>query len=243
MKLDLTRVSRERNVRAVVQVIAHRGAPRLARENTLASFRAAAGTGAQGIELDVRRTADGELIVHHDPVLEGGRPIVECRRADLPAHVPSLTEALDACRGKIVDIEIKNLPGEPDFDPQDRVAGEVVALLGERTESPAAWLISSFRRETIDRCRAADPRIATGWLTVGVVRDEDIAWAVGAGHGALHPWDPMVDGDVIERCHAAGLHVNTWTCNDPERARQLTSWGIDGICTDVPDVLVDALGV
>ena len=82
MKLDLTRVSRERNVRAVVQVIAHRGAPRLARENTLASFRAAAGMRAQGIELDVRRTADGELIVHHDPVLEGGRPIVECRRAE-----------------------------------------------------------------------------------------------------------------------------------------------------------------
>ena len=159
MKLDLTRVSRERNVRAVVQVIAHRGAPRLARENTVESFRAAVGTGARGIELDVRRTADGELVVHHDPVLgraadrssnAGGRTSRRTFRRS--------TEALDACRGKIVDIEIKNLPGEPDFDPQDRVAGDVVALLGERTESPAAWLISSFRRETIDRCRAVDPR-------------------------------------------------------------------------------------
>jgi glycerophosphoryl diester phosphodiesterase len=225
----------------VVLVIAHRGAPRLARENTVESFRAAVATGAGGIELDVRRAADGTLVVHHDAVLEDGRPIISCQRDDLPAHVPTLAGALDACRGAIVDVEIKNLPGEADFDSADRIADAVVTLLGERPEPANSWLISSFRRETIDRCRAVDSGIATGWLTIGAVTDEEIAWAVDAGHAAIHPWDPTVDRRLVDRCHQAGLHVNTWTCNDVARAVELASWGIDGICTDVPDVLVDAL--
>ena len=57
-----------------------------------------------------------------------------------------------------------------------------------------------------------------------------------AGHSALHPWDPIVDAALISRAHAAGLAVNAWTCDDPVRMRQLIGWGIDGICTNVPDV-------
>ena len=175
-------------------------------------LRSEAGAGA--IELDARRTADEALVVHHDPVLADGRPLVACRRDELPAHVPTLAAALDACAGTIVNIEIKNLPGEADFDPTDAIADAVVALLGGRAEPIETWLISSFRRETIDRCHALDPRIATGWLTIGPVADDDIAWAVGAGHAAIHPWDPTVDRAMIDRCHDAGLRVNTWTCNE-----------------------------
>ena len=226
----------------MVLVIGHRGAPRLARENTLESFAAAIAAGAGAIELDVRRTADDFLVVHHDALLDDGRPIVSCRRDDLPAHIPALTDALDACHGVVVDVEIKNTPGEPDFDPDERVAGAVVELLGERPEPGDTWLISSFRRETIERCRTADPRLATGWLTFGAVTDADIAWVVEAGHAAVHPWDPTVDCQLIDRCHAAGLNVNTWTTNDVDRALELASWGIDGICTDVPDAIIDALG-
>jgi glycerophosphoryl diester phosphodiesterase len=225
----------------MVLVIAHRGAPRVARENTVESFAAAIATGAGAIELDVRRTADDFLVVHHDALLDDGRPVVSCRRDDLPAHIPALTDALDACRGVVVDVEIKNLPGEPDFDAGERVAGAVVELLGERPEPADTWLISSFRRETIDRCRTVDPRLATGWLTFGAVTDDDIACVVAAGHAAVHPWDPTVDRQLVERCHAAGLDVNTWTTNDVDRAVELASWGIDGICTDVPDALVEAL--
>jgi glycerophosphoryl diester phosphodiesterase len=225
----------------VVLVIAHRGAPRLARENTVESFAAAVAAGAGAIELDVRRTTDDHLVVHHDALLQDGRPIVTCRRDDLPGFIPALTDALDACHGVIVDVEIKNLPGEPDFDPGDRIADAVAMLLGDRSESVETWLISSFRRETIDRCRVVDPRLATGWLTFGAVTDDDIAWVVEAGHAAIHPWDPTVDDQLVERCHAAGLAVNTWTTNDVARARELVAWGIDGICTDIPDVLADAL--
>ena len=225
----------------MVLVIGHRGAPRVARENTVDSFAAAVAMGAGGVELDVRRTADGILVVHHDAVLGDGRTIVECRGHELPSYVPTLAVALDACRGAIVDVEIKNLPGEPDFDPTDAIADAVMELLGSRPEPSQSWLVSSFHRETIDRCRSNDLPIATGWLTFAPVTADDVSWAVGAGHAAIHPWDPSVDQPMIERCHAAGLAVNTWTCNDVGRAVQLASWDIDGICTDIPDEFVGAL--
>jgi glycerophosphoryl diester phosphodiesterase len=225
----------------VTKVIAHRGATRLARENTVAAFRSAVEVGADAVELDVRRLADGSLAVHHDPVLADGRQLVALRRDQVPADVPTLTAALDACAGAVVNVEIKNLPSEPDFDPDDAVAAEVVAVVTGRAEPRDRWLVSSFRREAIDRCRALDPAIPTAWLTLAPVSDDDIAWARAAGHTAIHPWDPTVDRSVIERCHAAGLAVNTWTCNDVGRALDLAAWGIDGICTDVADELIAAL--
>ncbi len=91
-----------------IQVIAHRGASRAERENTLAAFRRAAVMGANAVELDVRRTSDGAMAVHHDAVLPDGRVICEMTSAELPEHVPLLPAALDACNGMWVNIEIKN---------------------------------------------------------------------------------------------------------------------------------------
>ncbi len=139
--------------RIETQVIAHRGASRMARENTVEAFRLAAVVGAHAVELDVRRTADEVLVVHHDPMLPDGRLIAGLDAADLPAHIPSLTAALDACTGMWVNVEIKNDPGEGDFDPTDSIADHTVALLQARAEDDR-WVISSFRLETVDRCRA-----------------------------------------------------------------------------------------
>jgi glycerophosphoryl diester phosphodiesterase len=61
------------------------------------------------------------------------------------------------------------------------------------------------------------------------------------GHAALHPWVKALTRDVIDACHAAGVQVNTWTCDDPERMAELLEWGIDGICTNVPDVALHTL--
>jgi glycerophosphoryl diester phosphodiesterase len=109
----------------------------------------------------------------------------------------------------------------------------------DRSEGDERWLISSFRRETIDRCRALRPTIATAWLTVGV-REEDraacIASLSASGHSAIHPWFGHVTEEMIGDFHAAGLKVNTWTCDDPARMQELIDWGIDGICTNIPDV-------
>jgi glycerophosphoryl diester phosphodiesterase len=199
--------------------------------------------GADAVELDVRRTADGVLVVHHDAHLEDGRVIAQTTHGDLPSSVPTLGEALDACEGMWVNVEIKNAPDEPDFDPTDRIADETVAhLLGRDTD--ARWLISSFRIETVDRCHAIAPAIRTAWLCVDVPLDASdepgVDGLVARGHTAIHPWVGTLTRDVVDACHRAGLEVNTWTCDDPERMEQLIEWGIDGICTNVPDV---ALGV
>ena len=227
-----------------VQILAHRGASRAERENTIVAFTRAATMGADAVELDVRRTSDGALVVHHNPHLDDGRLIAALTAADLPEHVPSLAAALDACTGMWVNVEIKNDPEEPDFDPTDTIADATMAQLIARGE-PERWLISSFRIETIDRCRViADSDgvpIRTAWLT-GVVPDDVVDLLTARGHAALHPWVRLLTADIVQRCHAAGIQVNTWTCDDPERMAELVAWGIDGICTNVPDVGLSVLG-
>lgn len=219
---------------ATTAVIAHRGASAAAPENTLEAFRLAVTMGADAIELDVRRTADGALVVHHDAHLGDGRAIVTLGRDELPGHVPTLDAALDACDGAWVNVEIKNAPGEPDFDPTDDVAEQVAHALLARGES-ARFLVSSFRLTTVDRVRAVTRGLATAWLVVRP--DPDVVDVLlGHGHRALHPEVGAVDLDLVRACHAAGLQLNVWTCDDPARQRELVAWGVDGICTNVPDV-------
>ncbi|MEY2958465.1 MAG: hypothetical protein RLZZ01_1033 [Actinomycetota bacterium] len=222
----------------MTSIIAHRGASRAEHENTLAAFRRAGELGSDGVELDVRRTSDDRLVVHHDPYLPDGRSIVDTLRADLPAHVPDLVAAIDACAGMFVNIEIKNDPTEPDHDPSDLVLHRTIAELERRTadrERAGRWLISSFRAETVETCRRIGPRLRTAWL-VTEVGAETVARAARVGHDALHPWVVGLERRWVRACRTAGLAVNTWTCDDPERMRELIDWGIDGICTNVPDV-------
>lgn len=218
----------------MTSVIAHRGASRAESENTVAAFRRAVEMGADGIELDVRRTADDRLVVHHDPHLADGRVIRATRSDELPHHVPDLATALDACDGAFVNVEIKNDPVEPDFDPTDWVAHRTLAEL-QRRGSAQRWLVSSFRFETVGTCRAVAPHVRTAWL-VSAFDDEVVRRVSAAGHAAVHPWVGSLDGAAVRRAHAAGLAVNTWTCDDPEQLRQLVAWGVDGVCTNVPDV-------
>lgn len=218
------------------QVIAHRGASRAEPENTLAAYRRAGTMGADGVELDVRRSVDGALIVHHDAQTADGRLIAATPAAALPDWMPTLEAALDACAGMWVNIEIKNDPDEADFDAHDTIADAVIATLVARGELQR-WLISSFRLETIDRCRALAPQIRTAWLTDDA-SDASIARCVDGGHSAIHPWVGQLGQDDIERCHAAGIEVNTWTVDDPQRLAELIAWGIDGVCTNEPDVAV-----
>ena len=221
------------------QVIAHRGASKAERENTLAAFRRAGSMGAHAVELDVRRTSDGVLVIHHNPHLHDLRLVAATRHGELPEHVPTLGEALDACEGMWVNVEIKNDPSEPDFDPTESIADETIAHLVARGEDHR-WVISCFRAETIDRCRELAPQIRTAWLCDGSPADAAEMMAA-KGHAALHPDVRYLTRDVIDTCHAAGVQVNTWTCDDPARMAELLEWGIDGICTNVPDVALRVL--
>jgi glycerophosphoryl diester phosphodiesterase len=143
-----------------------------------------------------------------------------------------------------VNVEIKNDSSEPDFDPDDTIADATISCLRRRDEGDDRWLISSFRRSTVDRCRQLHPAIATAWLTVAVP-DDDIETVArdlaSSGHQALHPWVGALNRHAVETCHRHGLRVNTWTCDDPERMKELIEWGVDGICTNVPDIALEVL--
>ena len=228
---------------ATTQVIAHRGASKAERENTLAAFRRAGEMGSDAVELDVRRTADGKMAVHHDAALADGRLICELNASELPEYIPLLPEALDACAGMWVNIEIKNHPIDADFDATDALAATVAAHLAERGEDHR-WLISCFHRPTVDAMRTLRPEVRTAWLTEGV-RDEDCERVAremaNMGHTALHPYTKHLNRNCVEVFHRHGLQVNSWTIDDPARMAEVIEWGIDGICTNVPDVALQVI--
>ena len=221
----------------MVRVIAHRGASAAAPENTIEAFRLARELGADWVELDARRTADRQVIVHHDAELPDGRVIVELPRAELPASVCDLTDALDACDGMSINIEIKNWPADPDFDETESVARAVVALVQARSLHDRV-LVSCFHYPTIELIRELDPTIATAFLHLLIDRswDELAADVAAAGHTALHPWDGLVDASLMAAATAHGLEVNVWTVDDPDRMAQLIALGVHGLCTNVPDL-------
>ena len=218
--------------------MAHRGASKVEVENTTVAFSRALEMGANAVELDVRRCATGELIVHHDAKLSDGRAIIEVRKTDLPSYIPTLAEALDACGSMWVNIEIKNDSREPDFDETEQITRDVVDYLKQRG-SIERWLISSFRRETVDAVREIMPELKTAWLvmTLDSHNFEQIAKEMAEkGHHALHPWVKSLTEQLVITFHKHGIKINTWTCDNPLRMQELISWGVDGICTNVPDV-------
>lgn len=205
----------------MISVIAHRGASASCPENTVEAFLEAARQGADGVELDVRRG----LVVRHDPGEAG----------------PSLAAALDACRGLLVNIEVKNLPHEPDFDPAEQLAAEVVALLAARGGSDRV-VVSSFSLATVDAVRAADPAVETGWLTLpGYDQLAAVATAAEHGHAALHPRQESVTQALVEAAHDARLAVVTWTVDEPDRLRELADRGVDAVITNVPALALEVL--
>ncbi|MCQ3813077.1 MAG: glycerophosphodiester phosphodiesterase [Acidimicrobiia bacterium] len=229
----------------MTQVIAHRGASQAAQENTLIAFRLAQEMGADWVELDARRAADGVVVVHHDAHLPDGRILADVSSEELPDYIPSLAEALEVCESMNVNIEIKNLPSDPDYD-QDHlvvyaVAGLVQAYLGvERA------LITSFNIDAVQRIRSVDPSLRCGWVLYEMT---DPASAIGRALAhemdTIHPWDVLVDSNFVKRAHQAGLQVYVWAVDQRERIAELTKMGVDGICTNVPDLarkVIDELG-
>ena len=225
-------------------VLAHRGARRDAPENTLVAFTLALAQGADGVELDVHRTADDGLVVHHDADARrlgvlAGRTLADIRAAR--PDIPTLDETLDACAGAVVNIEIKNLPGDGDFDPEDTAADLVVACLDRRRGDEV--VVSSFNLATIDRVREQDPSVPTGFQIRRPLEPlAALELCRERGHGALHPFTKLLKGDaadeVVARAGELGVRVSVWTVNSEREIRRLASVGVHSVITDVPAVAV-----
>jgi glycerophosphoryl diester phosphodiesterase len=222
--------------------LGHRGAPRVERENTLGAFAAARAAGADGVELDVRRTLDGVLVVHHDPTLPTGEEIVSLSHAaviDRDPDLATLAAALELCTGLVVNVEIKNWPTDPDFDPQQTIADDVVAALEGREQI----VVSSFNLYTLDRVKHLTPSIEVGILSAGLAPDVARGWVVDAaerGFDGVHPELAMATPELIGQAHELGLAVRVWTVDDPTDAARLTALGVDAIITNDPAAMVRA---
>jgi glycerophosphoryl diester phosphodiesterase len=224
----------------VTAVFAHRGCCDGCIENTLEAFAEARRLGADGVELDVRLTADGALAVHHDAEIPGRGPIAALGVSSLPPHVPLLADVLRACEGMVVNVEIKNAPHDPGHDPSEAVAALTAAVIED-----AGWtdrvIVSSFQVDTLRAVQAADGRLALGALWSPVADPAAaLAEAVVAGFRAVHPFITLATPELVAQAQEAGLTVNVWTVNAPGDLRAMVEAGADAVITDR---LSDALTV
>ena len=232
--------------------IAHRGAGKLAPENTLAAFRHGASFGYRMFEFDVKLSADGKPVLMHDATLDrttSGRgrvdalTLAELAQLDAGAwhspafageSIPTLaaiaryTQANDF----LVNIEIKPVPGT------EARTGVAVALdaLSLWRDAAAPPLLSSFSEEALAAAQKIAPnlprallldKLPSDWLDR--LRRLDCV-ALDSNHREL-------DAKVIADAHAAGYKVLCYTVNDPDRAQELLSWGLDGLITDAVDLI------
>lgn len=226
-------------------VVGHRGAPVAAPENTPASFAAAAEAGATWMELDVRLSRDGIPVVCHDPILADGSALIELTAEDLAtAGVWALDAVLDAMPpGVGVDIEVKNVPGQPDFDEGERASGLVIEAIRERA-GQRPWMASSFNPITVSALAEGLPDVPVGLIhlaTLGAADAAEIAGEVGAR--VLCPEDGAsgLDPEGVAAVRARGLAVLVWTVDDPDRAARLADAGVDALCTNDPATLAARL--
>lgn len=223
----------------MLDIYAHRGLHTIERENTIGAFRAAVALGVDGVELDVRRTGDGVLVVHHDPAI-GRRPLAETRRRELPDYVATLEEAMGACEGVLVNVEIKNerSPHEPTYDESGDFARQVVTELNE-----IGWtqrvIISSFDLTTCAVVRAFDEEIEVGWL----VRDGEIAGVMTRAHilgfDAVHANFKTLSVKAMAQAKELALDVNTWTVNARRDIKKMLALGVNAIISDDPALVRD----
>jgi glycerophosphoryl diester phosphodiesterase len=188
--------------------------------------------GADGVEFDVRRSADGALVIHHDAEVAGVGLIHETKVADLPPYVPLLSAVISACEGMAMNVEIKNLPGDPGHDPTGALARAVAAELVEQGRVGDV-IVSSFDAATVEAVRSAEPVLAIGWLLGGRADlAGSLAIALDRRYQAIHPFFSRIDGPFVARCHEAGVAVNVWTPNEEADLQAMFEAGVDTIITD-----------
>jgi glycerophosphoryl diester phosphodiesterase len=219
----------------VIDVFAHRGLHIVERENTIAAFRAAAALGVDGVELDVRRTRDGVLVVHHDSSVNS-LLIAQSVRSALPEYVPTLAEALESLDGVAVNVEIKNdRGGSNGYEETAELVGQVLATMGESGRS-ATISISSFDLTTCTYARSMDRDISVAWLLWDVAVDEALVQAHVLGFNAVNPHFTTVNEEIVERARDLQLDVNVWTVNAREDLERMAGLGVACIITDDPEL-------
>ncbi len=219
-------------------VVGHRGMRFVEPENTLRAVKRALELGVDAVEVDVRRTRDGHLVLMHDPTVDrttNGRgrvrdlTLAEIRRLDAGKgeRVPTLTEVLEVVRGKAkLFLEIK----EPD------IVGDVVREV-KREGMLGEVLFISFFHPAVRKLKELVPKAEVGIIfSCEPVDPASLAKQAGASWIAAN--FAFTTRELVEKAHRAGLKVNVWVVNTPEDLRRARDLGVDAVTTDRADLIV-----
>ena len=225
----------------MIEVTGHRGAAGLEPENTLRSIQKAIDLGVDRVEIDVRVTRDGHLVVIHDETVDrttDGHGYVkdltfsELRRLDAGKgeKIPTLEEALRLTRGKVtLQIELKA--------PE---ATEPTVRLIEREKAEREVIITSFMHELLSRVHELNPALRTGALFFDVQGDI-CRKALDVHSEAIHVYYRNVDSELVEEAHRRGLKISVWNPDEVEEMKKMISLNVDVIGTNRPDLLLSLL--
>jgi glycerophosphoryl diester phosphodiesterase len=245
-------------------IAAHRGGAALWPENSLLAFRNAAELGADLLETDVHLTADGEVVIIHDPTLDrttnGRGPVSAMKMADLAKlrlkaadgkltdeSVPKLTELFDVLQlgSAQLLLEIKvGVNGTP-YPGIEKKVVELVRANGLRERV----LIMAFEDATLTRVRALDPDVRTV-LLVSQARAKNAAgardavkWTTAVRANVLGIDHRVLDGEVVSAAHAANVRVAAWTVNTESDLKRVIGLGVDVVISDRPDLARKVAGL
>ncbi len=230
-------------------VIAHRGASLQYPENTIEAFEAARQQGADGIELDIRWTADQTAVIFHDPVVKNGdrrRLVRNLNRQEFRsmtrhtgAAAPTLAEALHWGKARMPFV----------FDIKETRHELQLIRTVEEFDLPSETVFSSFRLSVVTTLKARRPEWRTAWI-IGDVRWGSLRrsllntilsrarrWKIDALH-FHHRW---MTPDLVQTCKKHGLHVAVWTVDATDEIARMATAGVDSIMTNAPDIAIKTL--
>lgn len=217
-------------------LLGHRGAPKRARENTIEAFRLALEAGLDGLELDVHRTQDGILAIYHDFELDGldiaQTPWTELRQ--VAPWMPRLEEVFELAEQfphAHLNLELKSQPG--DSDGREKALTQALRAWTHREQ---AW-VSSFDPFALIRLKKLGLEQPLALL---YSQEEILDLLSCLPVQGVHPHFSLLDEARVAAFKQKGMFIYTWTVNDLALAKQLLSWGVNGIIGDYPEVLLEA---
>lgn len=230
------------------KVFAHRGASGYAPENTLPAFELAEKQGADGIELDVQLTKDGEVVVIHDETIDrtstGMGAVRDYTLKELRKHsfhngrntyrgvtIPTLAEVLELVKPGRMEVNIELKTGIYWYPGLEERTAEVVKNAGMEDRV----IYSSFNHYSIQKMRTIDKNAETAYLYSDVILDVE-NYARETGVNGLHPaLYHLYMADFLERYKASGMKVRVWTVNREADLRKFIEAGLEAVITNYPD--------
>ncbi len=250
-----------------VNVISHRGANKVAPQNTIAAFRKSIEIGCTGFETDVHLTKDGVPVICHNFTIDAtsngkgaikNMTLEELRSYDFGSYkgeefrgekIPTLDEFLEISKLMGDKMEVLNI------ELKSEKFGEAGTELPQKTIDAVKnhrlfdkLLISSFDPTILVDCKKIDKNCKTGLLYCPSdlislkIAPRPVSFCKEIGADALHPFVMYVTRMYVERAHRAGIQVNPWTINKESTAKHLLKMGVDGLITDEPGLMSKITG-